>query len=346
MTPSGLPLGVAAIAFDRSAKAERQKEKLQRWIRGLHDNAALVHGLTAVRSIAVMDREGDDFAIFQAHRQLDSDLQLLVRVSQARLLGGETLFDSLRRRPAHHAMTVSVPRLSARASGNGQKAKPGRRARAAACSVRWRALTLPVPKGRKAAFGEPPLRLWIVHLEEATTPDDGSEKLEWFLYTSLPIDTAAAVTEVINLYRWRWKIEEWHRIWKTGCQAEALAHITCLRQERALAIRAVVAWRLAAFTTLGRETPGLEPSILFSKAEMAVINDFAIDRNRPRPTTLGATVKVLAQMGGSLNRRQDPEPRVQVFWEGYSYLAGMAEVLERAKRLGKKTEARNYLEPE
>ena len=89
---------------------------------------------------------------------------------------------------------------------------------------------------------------------------------------------------------------------------------------------------------------------------MAVINDFAIDRNRPRPTTLGApvkvlaqmgaTVKVLAQMGGSLNRRQDPEPRVQVFWEGYSYLAGMAEVLERAKRLGKKTEARNYLEPE
>ncbi len=353
VTQGGLPLGVAAIAFDRSAiattaeeKARRQKKKPDRWIRGLRDSADLVHGLTAVRSVAVMDREGDDFAILHAHRHLESDLHILVRVRQDRRLGRQTLFASLQQRPSQASMMVTVPRLSARAAGKGQKEKPGRIAREAPCNLRWRSLTLPVPQGREAEFGETPLPLWVVHLEEETAPDDGSDRLEWVLYTSLPIDTPVAATEVIDLYRRRWKIEEWHRIWKTGCQAESLAHVTCLRQERALAIRAVVAWRLAALTTLGRETPGLAPSVVFSRAEMAVINDFATDRKSPRPTTLGATVNVLAQMGGYLDRRQDPAPGVQVFWEGYSYLAGMAEVLERARRLGQKADAVQYLKPE
>ncbi len=334
VTPRGLPLGVAAMEVDRSAiatppaaKAERHKKKPPRWIRGLRDSAALVHGLTEVRSIAVMDREGDDFAILHAHRQLDSDPQLLVRVSQDRLRGGEKLFDSLRRHPAHHSMTVAVPRLSARATAKRQNPDASPERHRAAC-----------------ASDHSPCR--CQKLEEETTPADSTEKLEWFRYTSLPIKTAAAATEVIALYCRRWKIEEWHRIWKTSCQAEALAHTTCRRQERALAIRAVVAWRLAALTTLGRETPGLDPAILFSTAERAVINDFARDRNQPRPTTLGATVNVLAQMGGYLNRRQDPEPGGQVFSDGYSYLAGMAEVLERAKRLGNKAEALTYLWPE
>ena len=70
--------------------------------------------------------------------------------------------------------------------------------------------------------------------------------------------------------------------------------------------------------------------MLFSKAERVVINDFATDRNLPHPTNLGATVHVLARMGGYLNRKHDSAPGVQIFWESYSYLAGMAEVLERA----------------
>jgi len=164
VTQSGLPLGVAAIAFDRNAiattpedKARKGTKKPDRWIRGLADSADLVHGLTDVRSVAVMDREGDDFAIFDAHRRLNSALHLLVRVRQDRTLGTQKLFASLRERPPHHHVTLTVPRLSARAGGKGQKAKEGRTAREAACGVRWRSVTLPVPRDRKEEFGAIPL---------------------------------------------------------------------------------------------------------------------------------------------------------------------------------------------
>jgi len=73
------------------------------------------------------------------------------------------------------------------------------------------------------------------------------------------------------------------------------------------------------------------------------------DNTRKRntgPGTLGATVHVIARMGGYLNRKHDSAPGVPIFREGYRSLAGMAEGLERAKRLGKTADAYPYLNTE
>ena len=60
---------------------------------------------------------------------------------------------------------------------------------------------------------------------------------------------------MLNWYRLRWRIEDWHRVLKSGCKVEQLGHRREERIERAVAIRAVIAWRLTALTLLGRETP-------------------------------------------------------------------------------------------
>ena len=105
-------------------------------------------------------------------------------------------------------------------------------------------------------------------------------------------------------HRLRWRIEDWHRILKSGCKVEFLGHRTGERIERAVTINAVIAWRLAAMTLTGRETPELPPDILFSELEISVLEDFALDRKLPPPDNLGLAVLTVAILGGYLNRKE------------------------------------------
>ena len=67
--------------------------------------------------------------------------------------------------------------------------------------------------------------------------------------------TRAEAIEVLTFYSLRWRIEDWHRILKSGCEVEKIAHSTAERIKRAVTINAVIAWRLSVLTLLGRVTP-------------------------------------------------------------------------------------------
>ena len=69
---------------------------------------------------------------------------------------------------------------------------------------------------------------------------------------------------------------------KSGCRVEALAHETAERLQRAIAINAVIAWRIMLMTLLGRETPALPAEVLFSDLEFRVLRAYA-KKNTCRP---------------------------------------------------------------
>ncbi len=328
----GLPLGVAALQIDRGHQQEQPKTL--RWIEGLKDSAELARDLEQVTLIATLDREGDDIKVFDEHRKLQDDLDLLVRARHDRRIVGGSLFARMRAQPVRHRLQIWVPKLSARRAAGTRKAVLGREARDADCELRWMEVTIPIPEKRKQELGDQPVVLNAVHVRESEEPAGDAERLEWLLYTSLPVSNAQQALDVIQYYQLRWRIEDWHRILKSGCDVELLAHRTAERLKRAIALRAVVAWRLATLTLLGRETPGLDPSVLFSEVELAVIRDFARFRNQKLPENLGQAINILAMMGGYLNRPHDASAGSQIMWEGYSYLYGNAQVIERAKALG------------
>ncbi|MGA7875837.1 MAG: hypothetical protein WCA08_09250, partial [Desulfoferrobacter sp.] len=69
----------------------------------------------------------------------------------------------------------------------------------------------------------------------------------------------------------RWRIEDWHRVLKSGCRIEEAAHKTAERLKRSIAINLVIAWRIMLMTLLGRETPELPAEVLFSDLEIEVL---------------------------------------------------------------------------
>jgi hypothetical protein len=52
-------------------------------------------------------------------------------------------------------------------------------------------------------------------------------------------------------------IEDFHRVLKSGCGIEQVAHNTAERIRRAIVINLVIAWRIMLMTLLGQEIPDL-----------------------------------------------------------------------------------------
>ena len=200
----------------------------------------LAEGLDGVRLVAVMDREADSCALFAEQRRLGCG-GILVRAMHNRSMGPDAprLFEQIRVQPEQAHLEILVARSSARRGTRRRKQRPLRAEREAQVALRWMAVELPVPKD-SSLRGHRPVHLNAVHVREQGTPQDG-EPIEWMLLTSLPLASACEATRIVEQHRLRWRIEDWHRILKSGCKVEFLGHRTGERIERAVTINAVIA---------------------------------------------------------------------------------------------------------
>ena len=333
VTPDGVPLGVLRACFEapeaqpKSAKGKSAGDKKSyRWIEGLRDCAALAEALPKTRVISVCDREADFYHLF-AEQQRTPNVALVVRAQHNRRLPDVQgkLFEAVRAIKSCGKIDIDVTRQSARAKSSKRQARIGRKARTAQLELRYRHIEL-LQDPRHPDKSEK-LPATVVHAVERTPPA-GERAIEWFVLTTLPVDSADDAAEVLRCYSLRWRIEDWHRVLKSGCQIDELGHRSVERLERAIAIRMVIAWRVMLMTLLGREVPELPAEILFSDIELRVIGDLAQSRNRNRPTTLGEAVREVAILGGYLNRNNDPPPGHQLMWHGHAKLTTMCTAYE------------------
>ena len=340
---AGLPLGVMRCGFDapppggeaspEQAPGESDEKyvgntntepetddsarKTRRWLDGLHDVAEAASELPRkVRVISVMDREADFFELFDAQRRIGR-VDVLVRAKHNRRLGQglPKLFDALRNAPADGHVEIDIARVSKRPKTSRKQARPARTARVARAEVHYRELTLP-----STVEGLAPVTLWAVHVRE-TAPPEGEKPLEWFLLTSVRVESIEAALETIGHYLRRWRVEDFFRVLKSGCRVEHLGFHSAERLERALAIQAIIAWRLMLMTLLGREVPECDAALLFSDIELRFLADYAADAALPAPRNLAGAVLLVALLGGYQNRKHDPPPGHQLMWRGYERMS-------------------------
>ena len=80
--------------------------------------------------------------------------------------------------------------------------------------------------------GKLPMRLQGVLVDEERAPE-GAEPIQRVLLSTLAVDTPEACRKVVEYYARRWRIEDWHRILKSGCKVEELANRSAERIARA-----------------------------------------------------------------------------------------------------------------
>lgn len=329
VSTTGLPLGVLKARFEAPQPQPKgatkrskplEQRKTFRWIEGLRDCVALAEQMPHTRLVSVMDREADLFELFDEQRQTGR-VELLVRAQHNRRLAeNERLFEALREAPEQGRMHIALSRQSARPLAAQHKVKPKRAERLAEVVVHYRPIEL-APTERDQQ-GREPLGLWALHVLEPAPPEN-TKPLEWLLLSTLPIASMPDAEQLLRWYALRWRIEDWHRVLKTGCRIEQLGHDRAERLQRAIAIRLVIAWRVMLMTRLGREVPQLPAELLFSELELTVLGAFAKTRRVQPPANLGEAVRLVARLGGYLDRNNDPPPGHQLMWYGYATLQGM-----------------------
>jgi hypothetical protein len=327
VSTEGVPLGVLNAQFTapvaKSGEDKRtahdipiEDKKSFAWIAGLRECVSLCKELPQTRQVCVMDREADFFELFDEQRK-SAKVELLVRAKHDRVMSAEAhLFEAVRQSPVQGALQVVVPRQSARPKKSKQKARTATEQRTADVQLRYLQITLPPPAHQKA---KAPITLWVVHILEPSAPED-SKPLEWFLLTTCAIDSIDDAQACLRWYCLRWRIEDWHRVLKTGCRIEDLAHHSAERLERAIAINLVIAWRIMLMTLLGRACPELPAEVLLSEIEVTVLSAFAKQNRIKSPDNLGDAVRLVARLGGHLGRNSDPPPGHQLMWQGYTVL--------------------------
>jgi hypothetical protein len=334
----GLPLGILAgqctapqpkpkDSDTPAGKVPIEDKKTFSWMVGLRECTALAGQLPDTRQVCVMDREADFFELFNEQRATNA-VDLLVRAKHDRCTTGETnLFELVRQSKVQAELNLLVPRQSERPKKSKQAARPKIAQRNATVALRYKKVELYPPAGHRA---KQPLTLWVIHARETTTPAD-AEPLEWFLLTTIAITDAEQAAECLRWYCLRWRIEDWHRVLKSGCQVEELQYETAERLRRAIAIKMVIAWRIMLMTLLGRSCPELPAEVLFSDIEIEVLRAFAKKKHfkgRYDPTRLGDAVRLVAHLGGYIGRAKDPAPGHQIMWRGYADLQTLCEGYE------------------
>ena len=154
------------------------------------------------------------------------------------------------------------------------------------------------------------------------------EPLEWLLLTTLSIETFQQAAQCVLWYRFRWLIERYHFVLKSGCRLKKLQLETAERLERALALYCIVAWRLLHLTYLAQNTPDASCEVVFQTHEWQALHAFTYKTNvlPTIPPSLHEATRLVAKLGGFLARKSDGEPGVQTIWRGLRRLDDLASM--------------------
>jgi hypothetical protein len=285
-----------------------------RWIDVTREVAEIVPPSTRV--IMVGDRESDIFDLFLLATA--NHYNILVRAAWDRHLeqSQDHLWQAVDKALVLGCTTIKVPRADKRPE------------REATLTLQSTTVTLRPPRNRKKEkLASPTLNALLIREQ---SPPEGVEPIEWMLLTTLPVITFEEALQCLIWYTYRWRIERYHYILKSGCQVEKLQLENKDRLMRALAVYSVVASRLLWLTYQAKQIPDAPCTVALSDSEWGAL--YAATHKTTIlpdcPPDIKTAVLWIAKLGGFLGRKSDGQPGVKVLWRGFRRLQDLTIMWE------------------
>jgi hypothetical protein len=294
----------------RCRQREIKDKESQRWLTALEASQQSVPA--GVQVVTVADREADIYDLFAWPRRPGA--HLLIRGTHDRRVGEVGyLWETMRQSPVCGRYTFAWRR------------KDGQPAREVTVCVRCASLEIQPPHHHPKRGTLKPVRVQGV-LAEEENPPPGVTPVCWLLLTTLPVDSLEDAQRYIRCYSYRWLIERYHFVLKSGCRLEQLQLEEARRIQRALATYCIVAWRLLWLTYEARQNPDTPCDKVLEAHEWQSLYCRIHRTPQPpvEPPTLRQAVRWIAQLGGFLGRKSDGEPGVKTIWLGFRRLNDLA----------------------
>ena len=309
-TPQQKKKRQAKARYEARKRPFEEKESY-RWVEALTTIESRVSKFTRV--IHVFDREGDIAEVFDKVRELQHT-GVLVRAAQNRSLdsNSERLWAKLEAQPISLQQEIQLPETSKRSP---RKAK---------LEVRFCQVNLRTPY---RFDNRDPLEVYAVYAIEVDCPE-GETPVEWMLLTTEAVTDASMAATILRWYSYRWRVEEYHKIFKSGCQVERY-RLAADGMKALLGFLSIIAVELLQLTYLHRTQPDTNAIELLNPLEIKVLK--AKSPKLPKVLTVAWAVEAIARLGGYLEHRHKTPIGIQVLWRGWLKLHDLCEGWQLAR---------------
>jgi hypothetical protein len=182
----------------------------------------------------------------------------------------------------------------------------------------------------------------VVWIQEPRAPR-GQKPLEWMLYTSAAIDTDEQIEAVIASYVTRWRIEDFHKTWKSGyCGVEETQLRSASAAKTWATLLATVATRVERLKHLARNEPKKPATVELSRVEVRALKllktrqKSKVEVIPPGMPSIAVAVRWLADLGGYARPSDGGSPGSITIGRGLAKLATAVEMLEAFRQARQK----------
>ena len=314
LTETGEPLGIVGEhIWAPTADGEKQgkhakypiaEKESNKWLLALGWMNKVFKGFEGT-IVAIGDREADIYEHFAAERQ--SNVELLVRIRE------------LKRNVEHGGQKCKVKDLASlmplrgsfKVTINRQK---DRKERTAELEVRTGKVACPASANKKGR----PVMLHVIHVKEINH-EHGLEPIEWFLFTTLKVETLEDAIRIIGYYAKRWIIERFHYVLKQGLKIERLQFDNFIRLKNAIQLYLIVGWYLLRLTYLAKTLPEAMAADHFDPTDIKVLENVV----NKKIATVKQFILALSNLVGFAPSTKQPLPGEKLLWQALRLLMAM-----------------------
>lgn len=311
-------IGGTACPDSEKKKPTAEKESI-RWLEVLHESHDLIQA--PIEKIHILDREGDIYEFYRDADRLDE--KYIVRVKSNRAINkikrreapSQWLFDNLENQPVAGYFDVDV------------QVNDENKFRKARLSVTFCKITISPPANRTVRKDGDHLdniqMTSIMAIERK--PPKGAEPIKWILMTNLVTNTLEEAIQYINWYSYRWNIEIFHKILKSGCYIEKAQLRHAKNLKKYIVLKSIIAWRLFWLTRIFEKMPDEPCDNIISQEECHILKLYYKDNDIKELPSVKKIYYWIAKLGGYIGRNTDPPPGIISIWRGWMRFMNLIE---------------------
>jgi hypothetical protein len=292
-------------AKERASTPFEDKESYH-WYRGITETNKLLGA--NVHKIHIADREADIYELFFCAYEQNTDL--LIRAKHNRKTNDKSLlWDAVAAEPVAASTTLSIPD------------KTGKKKTEIEVDIRYHQIEILRPKSSGSQYES--VSMSAIELIQTSPKQDWQEEpLHWKLLTTLPVNGAVEALQCVRWYCYRWLIERFHYVLKSGTQIEGLQLQKASSLQKAIHIYSIAAMRMMQLAYQSRQTPDVSCELVLTKEQWIVL--YMLIHKSPalpaQPPTLAEAARWVGKLGGHLGRKSDGPPGLKAIWTGYRRL--------------------------
>lgn len=172
--------------------------------------------------------------------------------------------------------------------------------------------------------------LTAIEIRENNKSKNEEDNIHWKLLTTLEINNVSDVLKCVKWYTYRWLIERFHYVLKSGTKVEELQLKDAESLQKAIAVYSMAAFRVMQLVYNSRHYPQINCEVILTETQWKTLYILIHQNNKlpKQPPSLQQAVIWIGTLGGYLGRKSDGPPGLKAVWQGYQQLCQAANVYE------------------